>query len=183
VHAITSTTLDHPSLAHPTNLAGARHLSIVTSTVLRMFAGRRSVLIAARSGCGLVRLRGRFSGRFSRRPTAVSGGYRLHTQGPQRLFLSPLIATACSTAHPETVRRFRPLKRQPTGSPALAFQREPCGVVHRQGRLVFALDSAVFCSCHRVLRVVRRAKTTDLSLPDQVPPRPRARSLEPVSHG
>ncbi|MGZ4672368.1 MAG: hypothetical protein ACXWBO_09005 [Ilumatobacteraceae bacterium] len=36
------------------------------------------------------------------------------------------------------------LKAQPKGSPALGYQREPCGVVHRQARLVFAADTIVF---------------------------------------
>lgn len=33
---------------------------------------------------------------------------------------------------------------QPKGKPALAFQREPCALVHRQGRVVFLLDAVVF---------------------------------------
>lgn len=36
------------------------------------------------------------------------------------------------------------LKVQPKGSPALAFQRDPCVVVHHQARIVFLLDSAAF---------------------------------------
>jgi hypothetical protein len=36
------------------------------------------------------------------------------------------------------------LKVQPTDSPALAFQREPCGVVHRHAQIIFLLDTAGF---------------------------------------
>jgi hypothetical protein len=35
------------------------------------------------------------------------------------------------------------LKPQPKGSPSLAYQRDPCAIVHSQARLVFALDTAV----------------------------------------
>ena len=36
------------------------------------------------------------------------------------------------------------LKAQPQGKPKLAFQREPCGVVHTHARVVFAIDTAAF---------------------------------------
>jgi hypothetical protein len=36
------------------------------------------------------------------------------------------------------------LKAQPTGKAKLAFQREPCGVVHTHARVVFAIDTAAF---------------------------------------
>jgi hypothetical protein len=36
------------------------------------------------------------------------------------------------------------LKAQPEGKPKLAFQREPCGVVHDHARTVFILDTAFF---------------------------------------
>jgi hypothetical protein len=36
------------------------------------------------------------------------------------------------------------LKAQPPGNPPLAFQREPCVIVHDQAQIVFILDTAVF---------------------------------------
>ena len=36
------------------------------------------------------------------------------------------------------------LKVQPGGSPALAFQRDPCVVVHEHARIIFAVDTAFF---------------------------------------
>ena len=38
------------------------------------------------------------------------------------------------------------LKAQPEGKPKLAFQREPCGIVHNHARIVFILDSALFAA-------------------------------------
>src|SRR4051812_48550562 len=34
-----------------------------------------------------------------------------------------------------------PLKQQPPSAPPLNFQREPCALVQRQARIVFALDT------------------------------------------
>src|SRR3954452_12963344 len=36
------------------------------------------------------------------------------------------------------------MKQQPPTSPPLKFQREPCALVQRQARIVFALDTAAF---------------------------------------
>ncbi len=38
------------------------------------------------------------------------------------------------------------LKVQPSGKPPLGFQREPCGIVHSQARIVFAIDTAGFAA-------------------------------------
>ena len=38
------------------------------------------------------------------------------------------------------------LKAQPPKTPALAFQREPCAIVHQQARIVFLLDTAAFAA-------------------------------------
>jgi hypothetical protein len=38
------------------------------------------------------------------------------------------------------------LKAQPVGKPPLGFQREPCGIVHSQARIVFVLDTAAFAA-------------------------------------
>jgi hypothetical protein len=38
------------------------------------------------------------------------------------------------------------LKLQPAGKPPLGFQREPCGIVHSQARIVFAIDTVAFAA-------------------------------------
>src|SRR4051794_2646323 len=37
-----------------------------------------------------------------------------------------------------------PLKEQPATAPPLQYQRQPCALVQRQARIVFALDTAAF---------------------------------------
>jgi len=53
----------------------------------------------------------------------------------------------CNTLFDSDARSGAPLpllKEQPDEAPPLAFQREPCAVVHSHARIVFALDTALF---------------------------------------
>lgn len=59
-----------------------------------------------------------------------------------------------------------PLKVQPKDKPPLAFQRDPCALVHSQARIIFGLDTAGFaavmaCCVWLTLRW-RRASPTGL---------------------
>ena len=57
------------------------------------------------------------------------------------------VTVECQTLFDSAPRSDAPLpslKEQPPTAPALGYQREPCALVQRQARIVFALDTAAF---------------------------------------
>ena len=58
------------------------------------------------------------------------------------------MSVPCNTLFESASRGAVPpaLKPQPESAPPLAYQRDPCGLVHGQARIVFAFDSALMLS-------------------------------------